>query len=94
MFFVEIILKIIRIVLDVSMALRGRFQYLLNNSQLLKCQFVRWKGHSKWQNIRHTKGAKDLAYSKLCMKYSLIISRSINENGNETDPLLNKVLQK
>ena len=52
------------------------------------------KGHSKWQNIRHTKAAMDAKYMQLCSKYSHLIMVAIKENGMQKDPKLNKSLAK
>merc|ERR1719219_323581 len=62
--------------------------------RIFQCQFVRWKGHNKWSNIKHTKGAKDAEYAKMSMRYSFFISRAIKENGNIMDPERNKALAK
>jgi len=53
---------------------------------------VRWKGHSKWQNIQHTKAEKDGQRSKLAWTYNRKIGVAIRENGNETDPDRNRSL--
>ena len=53
---------------------------------------VRWKGHSKWQNIKHIKAEKDAQRSKLASLYNTKISIAIRENGNETDPERNRTL--
>ena len=56
--------------------------------------FLRCKGHSKWQNIKHTKEANDAVRGKLAATYSMKIGIAIRENGNEMDPERNKTLSK
>ena len=55
---------------------------------------LRWKGHSKWQNIRHTKEANDAVKSNLARQYGMKIGVAIRENGNEMDPERNRSLAK
>ena len=75
------------------MALRATIQTLLRaNSQ--SCQCLRWKGHSKWQNIKHTKGEKDNQFAKLSHRYSMMIGIAIKEHGMETNPEKNKTLKR
>ena len=62
--------------------------------QNVNLSFLRWKGHSKWQNIRHTKEANDANRSRLAKVYSMKIGVAIRENGNEMDPERNKTLAK
>ena len=62
--------------------------------QNVTLSFLRWKGHSKWQNIKHTKEANDLARSRLAKVYTMKIGIAIRENGNEMDPARNKTLAK
>ena len=38
---------------------------------------ARFAGHSKWQNIAHTKGANDMARSKLFSRMSMQIKTAI-----------------
>jgi transcriptional/translational regulatory protein YebC/TACO1 len=61
---------------------------------LIQNQFVRWKGHNKWGNIKATKGAKDDAFARLSSRYAMNISIAIKEHGNETNPERNKTLAK
>jgi len=49
--------------------------FILGNLQ------VRHAGHAKWQNIAHTKGANDLARSKLFSKFALQMKSAIREGG-------------
>ena len=67
---------------------------LQQRSSLIQNQFVRWKGHNKWGNIKATKGAKDDAFARLSSRYSMGISVAVKENGNETNPERNKALAK
>ena len=77
------------------MALRATIQTLLRaNSQSVQCQCLRWKGHSKWQNIKHTKGEKDNQFAKLSHRYSMMIGIAIKEHGMETNPEKNKTLKR
>jgi len=55
---------------------------------------VRHKGHSKWQNIKATKGANDLIKSKIASLYSYKVSVAIKSNGNETRVEYNKELER
>ena len=78
------------------MALRATIQTLLraNSQSPLQCQCLRWKGHSKWQNIKHTKGEKDNQFAKLSHRYSMMIGMAIKEHGMETNPEKNKTLKR
>ena len=55
---------------------------------------MRHKGHSKWQNIKATKGANDLIKSKIASLYSYKVSVAIKNNGNETRVEYNKELER
>lgn len=55
------------------------------------CQ-IRYAGHSKWQNIKSTKGANDLNKSKLYSRYVNMVRRAVVSNNLQTDPKLNKAL--
>lgn len=55
---------------------------------------MRHKGHSKWDNIKATKGANDLIKSKTASFYSYKISVAIRSNGNETRVEYNKELER
>jgi len=50
---------------------------------------VRFKGHSKWQNIKHIKAANDLRIGRMCNKYAHLIGSAIRENGMEKNPEYN-----
>lgn len=52
----------------------------------------RFAGHSKWQNIRHTKAAKDLAKGQIFVKLGQRIRVAIQESGS-SDPSGNVKLQ-
>ncbi|RZF37104.1 hypothetical protein LSTR_LSTR013800 [Laodelphax striatellus] len=52
----------------------------------------RFAGHSKWQNIRHTKQANDQARSLLFMRLGQRIKIAIAENGNNNNPETNNAL--
>ena len=77
-----------------SVAVNQLVRQMTLPQRIYQCQFVRWKGHNKWSNIKHTKGAKDAEYAKMSMRYSFFISRAIKENGNIMDPERNKALAK
>lgn len=49
-------------------------------------------GHSKWQNIRHIKGAKDKEKSHLSTKFAQRLRLAVKEGGN--DPKFNPKLEK
>ena len=76
------------------MALRATIQTLLRANSKSQCQCLRWKGHSKWQNIKHTKGEKDNQFAKLSHRYSMMIGIAIKEHGMETNPEKNKTLKR
>jgi len=65
---------------------------LQQRSCLIQHQFVRWKGHNKWGNIKATKGAKDEIFGRLSARYAMDISIAIKDHGSETDPERNKAL--
>ena len=71
---------------------RPNFQKFNFQKNFVNLTCVRWKGHSKWQNIQHTKAEKDGQRSKLAWTYNRKIGVAIRENGNETDPDRNKSL--
>ncbi|XP_023211336.1 translational activator of cytochrome c oxidase 1-like [Centruroides sculpturatus] len=56
----------------------------------LFCQ-TRTAGHSKWQNIRHIKAAKDLEKSKIAQKIYLQVKKAVIEAG--PNPKYNSKLQ-
>ncbi|XP_022203134.1 translational activator of cytochrome c oxidase 1 [Nilaparvata lugens] len=52
----------------------------------------RFAGHSKWQNIRHTKAANDIARSQMYSRLGQRIKIAIAENGNNNNPETNNAL--
>ncbi|KRX96227.1 Translational activator of cytochrome c oxidase 1 [Trichinella pseudospiralis] len=54
----------------------------------------RHKGHSKWQNIRHTKMANDVMKQRIFSKLAYKIGVAIRGNNMQTDPHLNRDLEK
>ncbi|TRY74985.1 hypothetical protein TCAL_12138 [Tigriopus californicus] len=54
----------------------------------------RAKGHSKWQNIRHIKGANDALRARLFNLYSSRIIMAIRAQGGQTNPELNRALKR
>ncbi len=54
----------------------------------------REKGHSKFQNIKHTKAANDNEYAALCSRYFFRIGIAIRENDMISDPKYNSALAK
>ncbi|VUZ54857.1 unnamed protein product [Hymenolepis diminuta] len=52
----------------------------------------RFAGHSHWQNIRHTKEAKDKERMRITMSYLLQIDSVIKSSGGIRDPKLNSKL--
>jgi len=67
---------------------------LQQRSSLIQYQFVRWKGHNKFGNIKATKEAKDGAFARLSSRYAMEISIAIKDHGSENDPERNKALAK
>ncbi|XP_074602272.1 putative transcriptional regulatory protein PERMA_0079 [Brevipalpus obovatus] len=53
---------------------------------------LRKKGHSKWDNIRHTKMSKDLQRSQLISKVVSSIRLAVWVGGGSTDPKVNTKL--
>merc|ERR1719219_2586813 len=49
-------------------------------------------GHSKWQNIKHTKESADQAKSMMFSKMSHEIKRAVAESGGNTNPNTNHKL--
>jgi len=60
---------------------------LPSTKQILNC--VRFAGHSKWQNIRHTKASKDAERSRVIGRAIKNLRRSIYLGGGSTDPKVN-----
>ena len=54
---------------------------------------VRHKGHSKWQNIRHTKAAEDRKKAMVAKRYSELIAAAVKD-ANEPDPKRNRQLDR
>lgn len=52
----------------------------------------RGAGHAKWQNVKHTKQANDLAKGKLISSYVMSVRRAVISGGMQTDPKLNRKL--
>ncbi|CAG0888901.1 unnamed protein product [Darwinula stevensoni] len=65
----------------------GRSHVVVSLFQLRSC-FVR----SKWQNIKHTKMAKDEEKSKLHAKFAYLIRTAVKDGGGSTDIKLNSKL--
>jgi hypothetical protein len=49
----------------------------LQKTFLFDTQSVRFAGHSKWQNIRHTKAANDAKKARTFAKFSLSIMKAV-----------------
>ncbi|XP_072029672.1 translational activator of cytochrome c oxidase 1-like [Amphiura filiformis] len=63
----------------------------LQHTRQFHSQIALWAGHSKWQNIKATKGAKDHQRSILFAKYAKLIKQAIKEGGGP-NPALNSQL--
>lgn len=55
-------------------------------------QPLRYAGHAKWQNIKGTKLANDLAKGRLISRYVLMVRKAIVTNKMISDPKLNNKL--
>lgn len=75
-----------------SQLLRKGINILKSSLVNRSCEQVRWAGHAKWQNIKNTKQANDLAKGKLISRYVLMVRRAIITNGRIIDPKLNSRL--
>jgi len=53
-----------------------------------------WKGHNKWSNIKHIKGARDAEIAKKNLLFRNRIVLAIKQNGNNTNTDSNYVLRK
>ena len=53
-----------------------------------------WKGHNKWSNIKHIKGARDTEIAKKNLLFRNRIVLAIKQNGNNTNTDSNNVLRK
>lgn len=51
----------------------------------------RYAGHSKWQNIRHTKAANDAKRASVISKHCLAVRKAVVQGGGP-DPKLNTLL--
>lgn len=70
----------------------GRFTPSINPSSL-QCQIVRFAGHSKWANIKHTKALKDGQKAKVIEKFAKMVRIAIQDGGGVTNPALNSYLR-
>lgn len=61
----------------------------LAHGHLINLKQARYAGHAKWQNIRSTKQAHDLAKGRTTSRYVSLVRRAIISNGMQTDPKLN-----
>lgn len=62
---------------------------IINTTVRILVNQERYAGHSKWQNIRHTKGANDQRKSIMTNKHCFAIRRAIYWGGGQTDPKIN-----
>ena len=53
-----------------------------------------WKGHNKWSNIKHIKGARDAEISKKNLLFRTRILSAVKTNGNNTNTDSNIALRK
>jgi len=53
-----------------------------------------WKGHNKWSNIKHIKGARDAEIAKRNLLFRTRIVLAVKQNGNNTNPDSNIKLRK
>lgn len=53
-----------------------------------------WKGHNKWSNIKHIKGARDAEIAKKNLLFRNRIVLAIKQNGNNSNIDSNYVLRK
>ncbi|XP_074519437.1 translational activator of cytochrome c oxidase 1 isoform X2 [Halichoeres trimaculatus] len=44
-----------------------------------------WAGHNKWSKVKHIKGPKDEARSKMFMKFGMMIRMAVKEGGANPD---------
>lgn len=63
------------------------FRCLVPSSSVVSA--VRHKGHSKWDNIKHTKMAKDTEKSKKIGKWIIQITNAVYLGGGNTNPVAN-----
>lgn len=55
--------------------------------------FVRFAGHSKWANIKHTKALKDGQKAKVNQQFARMVRIAIQDGGGQTNPTLNSYLR-
>lgn len=67
------------------------YQYNIINNLKLYDQ-IRCAGHAKWQNIRSTKTANDVAKGRLVSRYVLLVRRAVISGGMNPNPKLNNKL--
>lgn len=68
-----------------------RLSQMLQVSSILVRQ-IRCKGHSKWQNIQHTKAANDARKGAVASRFTFSVRMEAIKNG--ADPKINRNLQK
>lgn len=61
----------------------------LTNSSIFNVNQIRFAGHAKWQNIKSTKEANDMAKCKLINRYVMMVKKSIVSQNFQADPKLN-----
>lgn len=64
----------------------------LNNNLPKLYQQTRFAGHAKWQNIKGTKMANDMAKCKVISRYVQLVRRAIVTQNYQADPKLNSKL--
>ncbi|CAG0915241.1 unnamed protein product [Notodromas monacha] len=70
----------------------GSFVPLNESCQRLFCVTAAvGAGHSKWQNIRHTKAAKDQERAKMIQRHVYAIKKAVRDGGSP-NPVINSVL--
>lgn len=70
---------------------RHHINYIRNEPYKIYNQ-TRPAGHAKWQNIKGTKQATDLAKGKLVSRYVQLVRKAVVTGGMQTDPRLNTKL--
>jgi len=55
---------------------------------------MRHKGHNKWSNIRHIKGARDALLAKKYTLFTMRINTAVRENGGNNNPEMNSALKR
>ncbi|KAL7642521.1 UNVERIFIED_CONTAM: hypothetical protein RMT77_007082 [Armadillidium vulgare] len=64
------------------------------NKSLMHTSAITMAGHSKWANIKHTKGLKDLEKSRIFSKYIQLLKLAIKDGGGSIDPKINTSVAK